>query len=771
MGRNSVYLQLACFLLATTYISSNRIYKTNMRPYNELFGSFQLRSTMAQDSDIQERSSGKKAVDTMNPCVLHVNQTSLDYFTRMARRNDLSFAYLRLKVETGLYLYKSKHTVDEDLWIWTYYGNLGGYEFLSWPMDFGIWSLGILSIYVGGPYDIALYNSSGNCSYLKVGDIVTDRTIGRALTNLTESLIHTGGSKDAERYELSFLCYKRRKYIQPTVLYYLCQNMFCPFQALENSCHFYDSHKLSNHQYMFSYHNLLWIGPTIIAVIIFFFSPLFILGLAMKCKEYLMQYKNESGDGRDKYVFLDGSYHITVAKMLLGPLLVVFSNNHCACLRMIRCLLPFMSLSVIGLQIFLDNQYQYELVIKSIENNVHMGFRSMLAGFSQSSEKFLPVLGGPFIVCGFYLLIACLILVVPRSVSATLENGINATDFLIDISPLSLNMTLLERYGSVIIVKKRGFSKVYNVLIARFNICINVKFWKFVVLFQHKRWREFNTNKLRSFLLPFFIVLCLFEVLLCVVFYGIPIVAFGIIIFRAYHALLRRHLGYRFSKVCVYLSDVILLISLVLFCFIFCSVFLDACRFISRVCIFTFTGMVVYPTAAYGYFIFFATVIYYLWEYFNNFAMHYNNILQLTISACESIQKARPTEGLVKKLSNCKGIKSRLFFDVIDLYSPIRKKILVSFVLFLSTVYILEMAVHLITQRHEFHELHTIMHVGTTLFVCAFPKIIQSMCRFANAKQKRKREKKELKMIIKRCLSYSSDNETSESDLVDLLRT
>lgn len=69
------------------------------------------------------------------------------------------------------------------------------------------------------------------------------------------------------------------------------------------------------------------------------------------------------------------------------------------------------------------------------------------------------------------------------------------------------------------------------------------------------------------------------------------------------------------------------------------------------------------------------------------------------------------------------------------------------------------MSVHLITQRIELHDLHTIMHVVTVVFVCSFPKLIKSMWYSGDPSYNRRKELQELKTIVKRNLGYFSDEE------------
>ena len=468
---------------------------------------------IAKLEQLSQKISVVRNDEKLNSCVLRIANKSVRNFRRLVHQKDLSFVYLRLKLMNGLSVGGLDDTVDPHLWIWTYHGNKGGYEFLSWPMDFGIWSMGLLNIFVGGPLGIKLHNVSGDCSNLKVGDINTDLAITKALTNLTNAMTETDTIKDDERYEMTYFCYKKKLMIEPDFFFDLCRNVICPIESLAHSClsFQYNSKKISIQERLFSYDSLWWVGPLFIAGLLFFLSPFFLLRLLVTFREYFLQYDMQCDDQNNRYVCLNGDSQITVVKAIFGPLVFKLHNHCCLCKRLMRCLLPFISLSLVGLQIILDFRYLHGVVFDSIDKCIHMGFRSMLAGYTRSSENFLPIFGGPYVACGIYILIACILLIVPKSVSNTLENGLLDTHNTAHVSPLSLSTQVIEKFGSVLLDNKRGYMKVYWLLLAKFNLCINIKFWKFVFHLQRTRGDKFNKTRFHRALLPFYVSVCILE--------------------------------------------------------------------------------------------------------------------------------------------------------------------------------------------------------------------------------------------------------------------
>ena len=749
-----ILFTLICFIFCNTKCTEEKLFHKNG---NEIEHSKYEQNYTAYDQDV---------------CTLELKNKSINNFRHIVYYGDLGLAFLRLNLTNGLSLGGSKDVVGENMWIWTYFGKKGGMEFLTWPIEYGIWSIGILNTFVGGPLNMELFNTSGDCTNLTVGDPNTDVSVTLALTKLSDAMTNLDGTD--QRYGPSFWCYKRRTYINPNAIYYLCKHIMCPVEAMEYVCrsYFYNPEKqrreLSFYEYVFKYDTLWWIIPFIVAIVLFSFSPLLLMCVGAETDKYLNKWKSQQDYDSDEYIFLDGSNHITLVKTIIGPLYINCRRKSLLLSRLFRSILPVLSLSIVALQILLDYRYLYDVVVLSTNKAVPMGFRSMLAGYTSSSLNFLPWLGGPFIACSVYLLVTSVLVCIPNSLSKHLATGLSNKDISEGLSPLSLSISVIERYGSVLISPKYGYERIYSVLLAQFYLLINTDFWKLLTRLQQTRWKKFKTSKARAVLLPAYLIVCFCEILLCILKYGFPIISYAIIIYRAYSSLLYRSIAKRVCKLILVFAVAVLVMSIVFFLFMFCTIFLDACLFICRLCIFTYTGIVVYPRVSYGYMIFIATVIYYLWECIQNFSSYYNNLLHVIVSVCESIQRANDIEPLVVRQSHCKGIKVTLYYDVIELYSPRRKKVLTS-VLQISVIFcILGMSVHLLMQTDKFQELHTIMHVGTTLFICAFPKIVKSICCSQESKVEQRKRRAEIKIIVRRCLDFFSDDESEE---VNLLRT
>ena len=88
---------------------------------------------------------------------------------------------------------------------------------------------------------------------------------------------------------------------------------------------------------------------------------------------------------------------ITISKVLLCPLL----EKICS-FRTIRCVLPLLSLSFIGVQILLDYKYLYYLDLEAVDKDIHIHIYACRV-YGQLPEFSDLVFGGPFIACCHYL--------------------------------------------------------------------------------------------------------------------------------------------------------------------------------------------------------------------------------------------------------------------------------------------------------------------------------------------------------------------------------
>ncbi|XP_052803525.1 uncharacterized protein LOC128233741 [Mya arenaria] len=729
-------------------------------------------------------------------CVIEVEKPSLDRFRHLVFRADSNFVFLNLtsNYDSGIHLKKAKWTIAENIWIWTFYGKEGALEFLKWPTEFGIWSMGLLyESVIRKPIEISLKRITGNCSKLEVGKKDDDLVIAKALTNLTLEMM----SLDLEKYAPSFYCYRKRMIIDA---YVLCKHIVCPIEAVKHSCCNFFFNKTLNRRVMsckeieFEYDEVWWIFPSILSTVLLIYSPLFLMYILYHYSEResgrlrlnvlngltentitFTQDNNESMiiHSQDEYILFDGINHVTLLNTICIPLNMSLAAMGCftdVLKRSVRLLIPVLSLTFVGLQVVLDYKVLYKFVHDCVESGVPMGFRSMLTGYDKSKNIFLPYIGGPFVALSCYLIITGVLVLAPSDPARLLSDAVVASrssQSNPEASPLFLSLNNIEIFGAMNLKYSKGFRKIYNIFLAQFYMLMNVKFWKHIFKIQTARWNVYSKCCLCVIVFPLYFILCCVEIFLSVIIYGFPIVSFGRLIIKAYCIPFNRGVRRCRDHICMYLFTGCLILSVVYFIFMFATIFSDAILFLTRVAIFTFTGIIVFPKTAYGYMIFGFTVFYYLSNCFSDFSMNYSRLMKDIIKLTKGFQ--RHNENTQKKVlfkhKDKWGIRESLFELAIENHSPRRKLLFSTLLRAFVVLGLLGICINMLSKTDSFRELHVIMHVGTALFICALPQIVNRVCKKKDSIKALKRRRKALVNTVKAYLGYFADSETSDSEV------
>ena len=716
-----------------------------------------------------------------NKCVLAPSSKSLSKFRHVVFYEKLNYVQFLLIPGKDVSFSANDYVVENLKWVWTFNGKDGAREFLRWPVEYGIWSLGLLTVFTDNNMEIELIRRQGNCSNLTVGYRPDDLVISTALNHLSQSLANFSTEFES-RYGPSFFCYKRRIFVNPKFLYVLCKNIMCPLDLLKYNCCANAFHVKELKRYVdcddsFRYDTLWWTVPSVVAVLVFASCPLFIMYISSKCSEMFVCEATNPGTSRfvndrePEIIFLDEKYPYTLLGTLLCPLGTLIKHiPHWT--RIVRFFIPFCSLFFILLQILLDYLYLYDFVITSIDKGVVLGFRSLIAGFRKSSENFMPFFGGPYVSLAIYLCLTCLSITVPKCLSSFLESGLQKYHFKDDTwTPLILDLQSIEYFGSVSISKTHGFKKIYTVYLCKFYMLLNFKFWKYVLSIYTKRWQSFRVCQICWLISPVYCIICILEIAICIVLNLLPIVSFGFTVGLAFCSALSNFLSCRRPRTIMLLAQqilyVMIVISVLFVLFVFCTICLDACLFVTRICMFTYTGIIVYPKESYGFLIFAFTVVYYLIVCSHAFAMKYRKLLKTSISACRRVQRSDDQPRLLVDDGENPGIYKPLFQHIVELHCPKRKQAFISFYKLLMIVAILGLSLNLMRKTDRFRQLDTLVHVGTALFTCALPTICMNACRAPDEKYKERALKKEIMKTIVNYAGYCRGNSDNNELLSD----
>lgn len=173
--------------------------------------------------------------------------------------------------------------------------------------------------------------------------------------------------------------------------------------------------------------------------------------------------------------------------------------------------------------------------------------------------------------------------------------------------------------------------------------------------------------------------------------------------------------------------------------YIFNIVFVDSFIFISRLVVFTYTGLFAYPAISFSYVIFGFSVIMYGMDSLKSTGKVYCDLYNRIKSLCKTWQENNP-RSKTKIWMIHKGysaIPKDLFQFVLDRHRPIRIEVFLSLLKIFVLICTIYISVTLLQSFKTIHRLHTLTESLSTLFVCFIPKLLKEICVFNNSRKDR----------------------------------
>ncbi|XP_052817933.1 uncharacterized protein LOC128243951 [Mya arenaria] len=394
-------------------------------------------------------------------CKMKVDQRTVSTFIYRVWRFESRYVFMGLRPEngSGIKIRSSPDVINGNIWTWTFWDKNEAQEFLRWPIEFGIWSMGILYHSVlrqPQVLPVVLKRVSGDCSHLTVGNVKDDLAISRALNAITLGLMRN--NSDGEKYGPSYYCYSRKRNV-PAYMQIICENIVCPFEGIEKECCVYRFNRTNMKrnvicpEFKYIYDTISWNVPILLAIILFIYFPMLLLFVAHKFFDsvrstYVRLNRTEQGftESDDSYheqglnghnhtveiYLLEGYKHVSFFQTLFMPLaslkrVTVTLQKRFLFLvvgRLTRVVFPFITLSIIGIQAYVDYSNLKNFIKTSVKLGVPYGLRSIITGYEMSRTNFLPFLGGPFVALACYVVVTTVLLMIPKSLPEFLAKGL-----------------------------------------------------------------------------------------------------------------------------------------------------------------------------------------------------------------------------------------------------------------------------------------------------------------------------------------------------------
>jgi hypothetical protein len=389
-------------------------------------------------------------------------------------------------------------------------------------------------------------------------------------------------------------------------------------------------------------------------------------------------------------------------------------------------------------------------VVESVRQNVPMGFLSILTEYDKQRHNYMSCLYGPIPALALFVCFSLLFVCIPEDLGQFLTKRLKENARGISMSPLTSDLSIIIRFGSLKSVRNvNGYQKLKMLMVSHILMLLNIKFWRYCLAIEVSRWRSLlarNTGLLYVLgilLLPAYCLFCVVELLLCILYFGIPILFLYLTCIKAYCGAVWSFFAYRVLVIKIFrpVITAIIFIILMVLLYLFSIIFIDSVIFISQILTYTYTGLFANPDFSYGYVILVITVMMYVFDSVNVMHSVYDDLFIQVRDVCQKLTKEEkyPDMQLIYTVDEFHGISRKLFSYVIKTTRPLRKEIFVSILKIVLIASILSVSVVVLSDFQDFKRMSDLMQAAVTLFVCLIPKIMNSVCQVNETKWQIKR--------------------------------
>uniref|UniRef100_A0A0L8GC23 Uncharacterized protein n=1 Tax=Octopus bimaculoides TaxID=37653 RepID=A0A0L8GC23_OCTBM len=198
--------------------------------------------------------------------------------------------------------------------------------------------------------------------------------------------------------------------------------------------------------------------------------------------------------------------------------------------RLRRSILILLSLSVILLDLLMYYFFLYETLTIFSHDRIPLGYRSFILGIPKGNELSDSFVLNPIVVIISYIIVNFILLVLPSRLSDTI--AYNALYQESTCTFLIKDKNFLVEFGNLNVTTLRDYDRLLAIMKANISVAANPNFWHLLFSTWIKRIKKIWDKNVPKFILflPIIVITILFavfsicELLLCLVYYGIPFV-------------------------------------------------------------------------------------------------------------------------------------------------------------------------------------------------------------------------------------------------------
>jgi hypothetical protein len=805
-------------------------------PISNMGGTHILFQKETNSSKERNKSGGNQSPTPV--CSITVYNRSKAIFRSNLIAAEPDFIQFSLKIcdKSSIKPSVTSNTFQRLRWFWTYNTSSGPFPFLSWNLDYGILSFHLLEAKtINIPYvcvAITPPDKHSKCEFT-FGQRETSEAVTKALIPLIDI---RGG--DIIKFPESYFCYlttRREKYCN-TMHYWAAIYLSYPMKFIHYTCCLVEFNYTNN-----SYSRKCIDGDKDIAGVhswIFTTKLPYFLGVLFLLYFPIMLYKMTAWLSKDEIIHEDITllemtddfecqetlnenwlYADGCSPLTLGDLLsfktIGLDRHPILVSRLRRLLFVFMFPIFIYIQIamYTEGMGQWStekiFVRDLVKVGTPMGFLSLFGDAEDRRNVFVPILGGPLGVVALYYALSLIFMALPRSVKQVVETGLPTSNLLIK-SPLffaTSEIIEMSRINVQLDQMKPGYIKASTLMKCRFYMLFTCGFWKELWNLQIERIRFLYTTESRCCLailsivtVPLYVALCFVEILLCIMYHGLPFCTFvscmingglkSLRYLRSQSLLLNAIFKYYIT---CYIGVAIVFVSFMVYIYVIFLTFIISLGFIFNVITHCFVAIIIYPSVSFGYLFFFIVLFYYFINLIRNFGdgymellattvdvsrhlsldesrisvrdghleisnTHFENIVDIRINGVELqipsniLHKIRTTKVVKIKERDCAfGVPKKLFEYIVTKHRPVHQQVIILCfkAVIMITFVILTFSISADYVSGPTSEISEVMHVIFIVAVGAFPQLVQAILSRSNTSLVNEVEERKIEKSIK----------------------
>ncbi|XP_045192414.2 uncharacterized protein LOC123548868 [Mercenaria mercenaria] len=638
---------------------------------------FYSRKSFKPHARAETLTRNKRSLASVPTCELQISNQSKTYFHAQLLLRDPNFIGFHLSFCNKIrYNTSSTTNVFKPLsWFWTYNTTSGPFPFLSWNLDYGTLSFGLLDAQTINIDFVCIdtINTSASCD-IKFGEYQTSKAVTTAL----KSLVSVEENNAYYKYPENFFCYLlTRQNYHGTISYWAAKYFIYPIRFVYYECCSvtlnYTSYKFEvncpengTSEGRFNTWKETRILPYILGLLILLYFPImfFNFGAWLSKDEHILCEDRDNLDTskailNECWLFADGTSPLILCDLLsfktlgLEKFPVTASRIRRFFLVVLFPTFVYLELVMYSNGIGIWKQDNLITVKELVEAGVPMGILSVLADNKHGTNVFVPLLGGPIGVIIIYYVMGLVFIFLPRSLKQIVNDGLPSSNLMIK-SPLFFATD--EIIGMALIDVKPhdllpGYTKGSTLMRCRFYMLFGSVFWRKVWHIQTDRFSFVLSGKpiwfkiiIICLFLPVYALFCLIEICCCLVFNAVPFCNFVAILVGGGLKSLRHLRGQNRCLSAIFKYRVTAFIGasfvsavLIVYSYVDALAFLANFSFISKVVTYCFVAIVIYPSVSFGYLFFFVILLYYFVKLFRDFGDGYTDLLSTAVDISRNL--------------------------------------------------------------------------------------------------------------------------------------